>query len=102
LPNGFFDRRSLRVLALALLLTIVAAPSFLPKFSVVDSDIWWHLKVGDWIIEHSAFLHTGILSRTAADSPWMAYSWIYKVLLDGGESESLARQLERNLVRGGL
>ena len=81
LPNGFFDGRPLRVLALALLLTIVAAPSLLPKFSVVDNDIWWHLKVGDWIIEHSAFPHTGILSRTAADRPWMAYSWIYEVLL---------------------
>jgi hypothetical protein len=80
-PGGFFDRRPLRVLALALLLTIIAAPSLLPKFSVVDNDIWWHLKVGDWILEHSAFPRTGILSRTAADRPWMAYSWIYEVLL---------------------
>ncbi|MGA9389707.1 MAG: hypothetical protein WBV69_04595 [Candidatus Sulfotelmatobacter sp.] len=80
-PGGFFDRRPLRVIALALLLTIIAAPSLLPKFSVVDNDIWWHLKVGDWIIQHSAFPHTGILSRTAADRPWMAYSWIYEVLL---------------------
>jgi hypothetical protein len=80
-PGGFFDRRSLRVLALALLLTIVAAPSLLPKFSVVDNDIWWHLKVGDWIIGHSEFPRTGILSRTAADRPWVAYSWIYEVLL---------------------
>lgn len=80
-PAGFFDRRPVRVLALALLLTIIAAPSLLPKFSVVDNDIWWHMKVGDWIIEHSAFPHTGILSRTAADRPWMAYSWIYELLL---------------------
>ena len=132
-PGGFFDRLPLRVLGLALLLTIVAAPSLLPKFSVVDNDIWWHLKLGDWIVEHSAFPQTGILSRTAADRPWMVYSWIYEVLLsffhyrfhlmgvavygllplrwpdspceqthDGGESESLARQLERNLVRRGF
>ena len=80
-PGGFFDRRPLRVLALALLLSIIAAPSLLPKFSVVDNDIWWHLKAGDWILEHSAFPRTGILSRTAADRPWMAYSWIYEVLL---------------------
>jgi hypothetical protein len=80
-PGGFFNRRPPRVLALSLLLTIIAAPSLLPKFSVVDNDIWWHLKVGDWIIEHSAFPHTGTLSRTAADRPWMAYSWIYEVLL---------------------
>ncbi|MGB8063569.1 MAG: hypothetical protein WCF26_16870 [Candidatus Sulfotelmatobacter sp.] len=71
----------MRVLVLAVLLTVVAAPSLLPRFSVVDNDIWWHLKVGDWILEHSGFPHTGILSRTAADRPWMAYSWIYEVLL---------------------
>ncbi len=80
-PGGFFARRSLRVLSLAVLLTIIAAPSLLPKFSVVDNDIWWHLKVGDWIIQRSGFPRSGILSRTAADRPWMAYSWIYEVLL---------------------
>jgi hypothetical protein len=51
------------------------------KFCVLDLDIWWHLKVGDWIVEHRAFPHTGILSRTAADRPWAAYSWGYEVLL---------------------
>jgi hypothetical protein len=70
-----------QLLVLAVLLVIIAAPSLLPKFSVVDNDIWWHLKVGDWILEHHSFPHTGILSRTAADRPWIAYSWMYEVLL---------------------
>jgi len=51
------------------------------KFCVIDLDIWWHLKVGDWIIQNLAVPHTGILSRTAADRPWVAYSWGYEVLL---------------------
>jgi hypothetical protein len=51
------------------------------RFSVLDLDIWWHLKVGEWIVDHRAFPHTGILSRTAADRPWAAYSWGYEVLL---------------------
>ncbi len=79
-PRGLFHR-SLRVLVLAMLLVLVVSPFVQPKFSVVDSDIWWHLKVGDWIVEHSALPHTGILSRTAADRPWMAYSWFHEVLL---------------------
>jgi hypothetical protein len=74
-------RRSLRVLVLAILLALVVSPFVQPKFSVVDSDIWWHLKVGDWIVEHSALPHTGILSRTAADRSWIAYSWVHEVLL---------------------
>jgi len=84
--GGFSWRRLLHVLVSALLLTIIAGPSMLPKFSVVDNDIWWHLKTGDWILAHHAFPHTGILSRTCADRPWMAYSWLYEVLLSGFHS----------------
>ena len=80
-PRRGFLSRALRVLALAVLLAVVAAPSMLPKYSVVDNDLWLHLKVGDWTLEHHAVPHTGILSRTVADRPWVAYSWIYEVLL---------------------
>src|ERR1700751_1589736 len=73
--------RLLQLLALAALLTVIAAPSLLPRFSVVDNDLWGHLKVGDWIVEHRSFPHTGILSDTARDRPWMAYSWIDEVVL---------------------
>jgi len=59
----------------------IGTECFITKYSVLDLDVWWHLKVGDWIVEHRAFPHTGILSRTAADRPWMAYSWGYEVLL---------------------
>jgi hypothetical protein len=79
--RGLLQRRPLQMLVLAALLTAVAARSLLLKFSVLDLDIWWHLKVGDWIVEHHAFPHTGILSRTAANRPWAAYSWGYEVLL---------------------
>jgi len=48
---------------------------------VRDPDVWWHLSVGQWIVQHHAVPHTGILSSTAANLPWMAYSWLYEVLL---------------------
>ena len=73
--------RWLQLSALAALLTGVGAFAFQLKFSVLDFDIWWHLKVGDWMVEHLAVPHTGILSRTAANRPWIAYSWGYEVLL---------------------
>ena len=79
--RGLFQRRPLQLLVLAGLLTAVATRALLLKFCVLDLDIWWHLKVGDWIVEHLAVPHTGILSRTAADRPWVAYSWGYEVLL---------------------
>jgi hypothetical protein len=73
--------RWLKLAALAGLLVVVGAISFQLKFSVLDLDVWWHLKTGDWIVQHAAFPHTGILSRSAADHPWAAYSWGYEVLL---------------------
>lgn len=59
----------------------VAWRSCVLKFCVTDPDIWWHLKVGDWIIANRALPHVGIFSRTAANMPWVAYSWGYEVLL---------------------
>ncbi len=79
--RGLLRRRPIQMLALAGLLTTVAARALLLKFSVLDLDVWWHLKVGDWIVAHHAVPHTGILSRTAVDRPWVAYSWGYEVLL---------------------
>ncbi len=51
--------RWLQLAALATLLVVVGAVSFQLKFSVLDLDVWWHLKTGDWIVQHAAFPHTG-------------------------------------------
>lgn len=73
--------RFLQLLALTVLLSVIGGLALKYKFSVIDLDIWWHLKVGDWIAQHHAVPHTGILSRTAAARPWVAYSWGYELLL---------------------
>jgi hypothetical protein len=73
--------RVVQLSALTALLAGVGAIAMHLKFSVLDVDLWWHLKVGDWIVEHIAVPHTGILSRSAASRPWVAYSWVYEVLL---------------------
>ncbi len=73
--------RWLQLATLAGLLTWVGIIAFRLKFSVLDLDIWWHLKTGDWMIAHQAVPHTGLFTWTAADRPWVAYSWGYEVLL---------------------
>jgi hypothetical protein len=59
------------VLVLALLLAIIAGPTLLPKFSVVDNDIWWHLKLG------IGFWHTmGFLARAFfRERPQIGLGW---------------------------
>jgi hypothetical protein len=73
--------RWLQLLTLAGLLVTVGVIAFNLKFSVLDLDIWWHLKAGDWIVQHRTVPHTGLFSWTAADRPWVAYSWGYEVLM---------------------
>lgn len=73
--------RAPRLGALAALFVVIGEKALRLKYFVLDSDIWWHLKVGDWIVDHFAVPHTGILSRTAADRPWVAYSWGYEILM---------------------
>lgn len=73
--------RPVQLAALVLLLAGIGTIAFQIKLCVLDPDIWWHLKVGDWIIDHGAVPHTGILSRTAANRPWVAYSWGYEILM---------------------
>ena len=79
--RGLFGRRVVHLIALAGMLVWVAKVAVDYKYGVRDPDIWWHVKVGDWIVERLAVPHTGIFSRTAADRPWAAYSWGYEVLL---------------------
>lgn len=73
--------RPVKLAALLLLIVGVGTECFITKLSVLDLDIWWHLAAGDWMVQHHGVPHTGILSRTAAGRPWMAYSWGYEVLL---------------------
>lgn len=79
--RALLEVRVLQLAALTALLATIGAIALQLKFSVLDPDIWWHLKVGDWIIQHAAVPHTGILSRTVANRPWVAYSWGYEVML---------------------
>jgi len=54
--------RLLRLLALTATIVGVGVKCFIDKLFVLDPDIWWHLSVGDWIVQHRSFPHTGIFS----------------------------------------
>ncbi len=73
--------RLLQLTALAGLLAVIGFKALNRKAAVLDLDVWWHLKVGEWIVAHHSVPHTGILSWTAANRPWAAYSWGYELLL---------------------
>ncbi|HWW14442.1 MAG TPA: hypothetical protein VN310_07260 [Candidatus Dormibacteraeota bacterium] len=76
-----FRLRILQLATLGSLFAFVLWRSLALKLTVSDLDNWWHLKVGDWILQSHSFPHTGIFSATAANRPWAAYSWGYEILL---------------------
>lgn len=73
--------RILRPATLGSLFAVVLWRSLALKLTVSDLDNWWHLKLGDWILQNHACPHTAIFSATAANRPWAAYSWGYEILL---------------------
>lgn len=48
-----------------------------------DSDTYWQISVGQWIIDHGALPRADIYSYTKAGEPWMSSSWLAQVLLAG-------------------
>ncbi len=64
---GLLRLRALQLLALLSLLMLVAAIAFGARTTVRDPDLWWHLKVGDWIVEHHAVPYADLPAPT-----WMA------------------------------
>src|SRR5258707_1334746 len=49
--------------------------------AVADPDIWWHMRVGRWILEHHSFPPNGLFSSTGATHTWAAYSWGFEVIV---------------------
>ncbi|PAY05925.1 hypothetical protein CK489_23560 [Bradyrhizobium sp. UFLA03-84] len=64
------------LLAATAYLTIVARGTFLLK----DADIYWHIMVGQWIVDHRAVPHADMFSFTMRGAPWITSEWLSEVL----------------------
>ena len=48
-----------------------------------DPDLWWHLRTGQWIVEHRQIPHTDPFSFTREGLPWVSHEWLSELLLFG-------------------
>jgi hypothetical protein len=48
-----------------------------------DSDTYWHIAVGKWILDHNTFPRVDAYSFTKAGEPWISTSWLAQVLYAG-------------------
>ncbi len=49
--------------------------------NVIDPDVWWHLKTGQYIAEHKSIPHSDPFSYTRAGEPWVAHEWLSELLM---------------------
>jgi hypothetical protein len=65
------------------LVVLFAVPALMCLHAAVmsDPDVWWHLRTGEWILEHRAFPHADPFSIFGMGKPWTAYSWLFDLLI---------------------
>ena len=65
------------------ILFILGCALFVVAVSIwnADPDVFWHLKVGEWIATYHAVPKTDIYSWTAHGQPWTDHEWGWELLI---------------------
>lgn len=62
-------------------LLVLAAVVFVTFRIVIDPDMWFHLKIGEWITAQKSLPKTDPFSYTAGDTPYVPSGWLTAVLM---------------------
>jgi hypothetical protein len=67
---------------------LIVCVTFLAVFTMamrvsVDTDTWWHLRAGSWIVENGRILRSDPFSLTRQGQPWVYPGWLAQILLYG-------------------
>jgi len=60
---------------------VYAIPTFQATLPVEDPDFWWHLRTGQWIVEHGWVPMVDAFSAHGMGKPWVAYSWLFEIII---------------------
>ncbi len=71
------EQSARRTLLLSLIFLVPASQALLP---IDDPDIWWRLRVGEWIVEHHGVPYAEYFSADDIGKPWIEYSWLFALL----------------------
>lgn len=56
---------------------------FIPNFIFGDGSTGWHLVTGQYVLEHFKIPNSDLISYTFPNKPWVAYEWLFDVLIAG-------------------
>lgn len=65
------------------LIALYVVPAALAIRPIVDVDIWWHLRQGQWIVEQGTVPNTDPFSWFGVGRRWIAYHWLFEVAVYG-------------------
>ena len=46
-----------------------------------DGDTFWHIRAGEWMLDHRAVPHADMFTATRAGQPWFTYEWLSEVVM---------------------
>jgi hypothetical protein len=73
-PNGLTTRRLLLAILFAAIFTMaVRVPT--------DTDTWWHLRSGEYIIRTQTIPRHDVFSHTVAGKPWIDHGWLAQIAI---------------------
>jgi hypothetical protein len=75
-----------RFCQLTLVTLVYLLPSVQAMLPVDDPDVWWHLRTGEWIVRAGWVPTTDPFSSFGYQKPWVAYSWLFELILYGVHS----------------
>ncbi len=82
--NGFgVLPRPLDWLTIALLAWLFASPRLGWESLLVDGDTGWHIRAGQWILEHRQVPTRDLFSFSKPNEPWLAWEWLSEVIFAG-------------------
>lgn len=81
LSGGDFPADELKKnLQIAMPLLMAGLVAFYNSLRYTSPDMWWHLKAGQWILEHKSVPLTDPFSWTMNGQPWVAHEWLSEAL----------------------
>lgn len=71
----------IRFLDLPKLVFIIYLAAMAALLPLADSDYFWHLKTGEYILSHRQLPAADIFSYTQYGKPWELHEWLFEVML---------------------
>lgn len=65
-------------------IVVLAACGLLVRQSLqggLNTDVFWHLAAGNWMLSHHAVIRSDVFSYTIPGHPWVAEEWGFEVML---------------------